>query len=32
MVEKLKKAKGVNKNVLKSIRHKKFVDTLFNKT
>ena len=27
--EKNKKAKGVNKSVVKSIRHKKFVDVLF---
>ena len=27
----VKKAKGVNKNVVKSIRHKEFVDALFNK-
>ena len=26
----VKKAKGVNKNVVKSIRHKEFVDALFN--
>ena len=26
-----KKEKGVNKNVVKKIRHKKFVDVLFNK-
>ena len=26
-----KKATGINKNVFKSIRHKKFVDALFNK-
>ena len=28
--EEIKKAKGVNKNVVKSIRRKKFVDALFN--
>ena len=27
----VKKAKGVNKNVVKEIRHKEFVDILFNK-
>ena len=26
-----KKSKGVNKNVVKNIRHKEFVDVLFNK-
>ena len=30
-MKKLKKAKGVNKSVVKSIRHKKYVDVLFNK-
>ena len=29
--EKIKKAKGVNKNVVKSARHKELVDVLFNK-
>ena len=29
--EEVKKAKGVNKNVVKSIRQKEFVDVLFNK-
>ena len=29
--EENKKARGVNKNVLKSIRHKKYVDVMFNK-
>ena len=29
--EEIKKAKGVNKNIVKSIRHKKFVHALFNK-
>ena len=29
--EENKKAKGVNKNVAKNTRHKKFVDILFNK-
>ena len=29
--EETKKTKGVNKNVVKSTRHKEFVDTLFNK-
>ena len=28
--EEVKKAKGVNKNVVKNIRHKKFVDVLLN--
>ena len=26
-----KKAKGVNKNVVKNIRHKEYIDILFNK-
>ena len=30
--EEVKKAKGVNKNVVKKIRHKELVDVLFNKT
>ena len=29
--EKVKKAKGVNKNVVKNMRHKESVDALFNK-
>ena len=29
--EEIKKAKGVNKNVVKNIRHKEYVDALFNK-
>ena len=29
--EEVKKAKGVNKNVVKKIRHKEFVDVPFNK-
>ena len=29
--EKIKKAKGANKNVVKKIRHKEYVDVLFNK-
>ena len=29
--EEIKKAKGVNKNVVKNRRHKEFVDVLFNK-
>ena len=29
--EEVKKVKGVNKNVVKKIRHKEFVDVLFNK-
>ena len=29
--EEVKRANGVNKNVVKSIRHKEFVDALFNK-
>ena len=29
--EEVKKAKGVNKNVIKNIRHKEFADVLFNK-
>ena len=29
--EDIKKAKGVNKNVVKSIRHKEYIDVLFNK-
>ena len=29
--EEVKKAKGVNKNVVKEIKHKEFVDVLFNK-
>ena len=29
--EKVKKAKGVNKNVAKNIRHKECIDALFNK-
>ena len=29
--EEVKKAKGVNKNVIKNTRHKEFVDVLFNK-
>ena len=29
--EKSKKAKGVNKNIVKNIRHKGFFDVLFNK-
>ena len=29
--EEIKKAKGVNKNVVKNIRHKEYVDVLFNK-
>ena len=29
--EEVKKAKGVNKDVVKKIRHKEFVDVLFNK-
>ena len=29
--EEIKKVKGVNKNVVESIRHKKIVDALFNK-
>ena len=29
--EEIKKAKGVSKNVVKSIEHKKFVNVLFNK-
>ena len=29
--EKSKKAKGVNKNIVKNIRHKEFFDVLFNK-
>ena len=28
--EEIKKAKGVNKNVVKNIRHKEYVDVLFN--
>ena len=28
--EEIKKAKGVNKNVVTSIRHKEYVDLLFN--
>ena len=30
-MKKIKKAKGVNKSVVKKIRHKEFVDVLFNK-
>ena len=30
--EEVKKAKGVNKNVVKKISHKELVDILFNKT
>ena len=30
--EEVKKAKGVNKNVVKKISHKELVDVLFNKT
>ena len=30
--EKTKKARGVNKNVVKTIRHTKYIDVLFNKT
>ena len=29
--EENKKAKGVNKNVVKNIRHREYVDVLFNK-
>ena len=29
--EENKKAKGVNKNVLKNIRHREYIDVLFNK-
>ena len=29
--EEVKKTKGVNKNVVKKLRHKEFVDVLFNK-
>ena len=29
--EENKKAKGVNKNVVKNIRHKEYIDVLFNK-
>ena len=29
--EEVKKAKGVNKNAVKEIKHKEFVDVLFNK-
>ena len=29
--EEVKKAKGVNKNVVKNIRHKEYIDVLFNK-
>ena len=29
--EEIKKAKGVNKNVVKNIRHREYVDVLFNK-
>ena len=29
--EEIKKGKGVNKNIVKSIRHKKYVDALFKK-
>ena len=29
--EENKKAKGVNKNVVKNMRHKEYVDVLFNK-
>ena len=29
--EEVKKAKGVNKNLIKKIKHKEFVDVLFNK-
>ena len=28
--EKVKKSKGLNKNVVKKVRHKEFVDVLFN--
>ena len=31
MVKKVKKATGVNKNVVKNIRHKEYVEVLFNK-
>ena len=31
MVKKLKKAKGVNKNLIKNMRHKGYLDALFNK-
>ena len=31
MVEKLKKQNRVNKNVVKNIRHEKYIDVLFNK-
>ena len=31
MVNKLKKAEGINKNVVKNTTHKEFVDVLFNK-
>ena len=31
MVKKLKKAKGVNKNLIKNMRHKGYLDDLFNK-
>ena len=29
--EEIKKAKGFNKNVVKNIRHREYVDVLFNK-
>ena len=31
MISKLKNAKGVNKNVVKNMRQKEYVDVLFNK-
>ena len=30
-MKKLKKPKGVNKNVIKNIRHKEYIDIFFNK-
>ena len=29
--EEIKKAKGVNKNIVKNIKHKEYIDVLFNK-
>ena len=29
--EEVKKAKGVNKNVVKKVKHKEYIDALFNK-